>query len=64
MDLDSKTFKEFGYAAIDYVANYIDTIRERYDTCSNASQSFAGDEAVLILFCGVGRYCLMCSQVI
>ncbi|XP_065203375.1 3,4-dihydroxyphenylacetaldehyde synthase 2-like [Planococcus citri] len=29
MDLDSKTFREFGYAAIDYVANYVDTIRER-----------------------------------
>lgn len=28
--MDSNQFREFGYKAIDYVANYIDKIRDRY----------------------------------
>lgn len=32
--MDSNQFKEFGYEAINYMANYIDGIRDRYD-CVN-----------------------------
>lgn len=39
--MDAEEFRKFGYAAIDFVADYLENIRERYELNKVISVSFS-----------------------